>query len=162
VSELRGHLQTDRGTPPRATPAVVPHDHLVLVVDDEVTLRRSFGRVLRQAGFRTAEAADGAEALRMYDTLEARPSVVLLDLNMPNMGGAEALIRLQQLDPSVRVILMSGRAAAEIEELATCHHVLHLHKPCEVDALLLAIGAALSQPRSADESTTIDRPPPRR
>lgn len=160
LGEHRSPLETDRGTP-RVAPAVVPQDHLILLVDDEVTLRRSFGRVLRQAGFRTAEASDGAEALEVYAELSPRPSVVLLDLNMPNMSGTEALLRLRELDPTARVVLMSGQAAADVEDFALRHGVAHLHKPCEVETLLLAVGAALSKPRSADDAPTLDRPPTR-
>lgn len=68
----------------------------VLVVDDDNLLRRSLVDKLTDAGFRTAEAADGKTGLKI--ALETRPQVILLDQQMPDQTGIETLIQLRQND----------------------------------------------------------------
>ena len=53
-------------------------------------------------------AADGAEGLDVFRAHRAEVDLVLLDLTMPRMGGSEVFRELKQLDPTVRVVLMSG------------------------------------------------------
>ncbi len=79
----------------------------VLVVDDEELVRRSLGRLVRSAGYEVLFAADGRQALAIY-TSEHRPDLVLLDLDMPNLSGAETLAHLKRIDPGARVVLVSG------------------------------------------------------
>jgi two-component system cell cycle sensor histidine kinase/response regulator CckA len=81
---------------------------VVLVVDDQELVRRGMGRLLRAAGHRVMYAADGAEAIDLYLESTPRPDAVLLDLDMPNLSGAETLARLRAIDPDVRVVLVSG------------------------------------------------------
>ncbi|HEY8430343.1 MAG TPA: response regulator [Sandaracinaceae bacterium] len=104
------------GPPARARrPATATADELprrgrparVLIVDDEELVRRSLGRLVRAAGYEVLFAADGAQALRVY-AADRRPDVVLLDLDMPNLSGAETLARLKRMDPGARVVLVSG------------------------------------------------------
>jgi two-component system, cell cycle response regulator DivK len=65
---------------------------IVLIVDDNEKNRKLAGSVLSAAGFLTIEAATGAEALAL--TLEHVPDVVLMDLRLPDIDGAEAARRL--------------------------------------------------------------------
>jgi two-component system, cell cycle sensor histidine kinase and response regulator CckA len=80
---------------------------LVLVVDDEVTVRRAVRRLLERRGFRVEEAGGAAEALRRV----AEGSVVdavLSDVMMPEVSGVELAGRLAALRPALPVLLMSG------------------------------------------------------
>lgn len=71
----------------------------VLVVDDSETIRLEVGRALKEAGFSIAEAGDGIEGL---GALKARDvSLVLLDINMPRMGGMEMLEQVKA-DPATK------------------------------------------------------------
>lgn len=79
----------------------------VLIVDDEELVRRGLGRLVRAAGYEVLFAADGRQALAIY-TSERRPDLVLLDLDMPNLSGAETLVHLKRIDPGARVVLVSG------------------------------------------------------
>lgn len=65
----------------------------ILVVDDEPNIREVVGLYLRRDGHEVSEAADGAEALRLYR--EARPDLVVLDLMLPKVGGLEVCRRMQ-------------------------------------------------------------------
>jgi two-component system, cell cycle sensor histidine kinase and response regulator CckA len=78
----------------------------VLVVDDELHVRKSMTRVLRQAAATVVEASSGAEAIDRYAA--QRPDLVLLDLGMPHMSGEEALRKLRALDRGARVVVVTG------------------------------------------------------
>ncbi len=85
----------------------------MLVVDDQAAFREVAGQLVEVTpGFRLCgEAASGEEALRAVE--EVRPDLVLLDVRMPGMGGAEAARRIVGEHPQVRVVLMSVAADAE-------------------------------------------------
>jgi CheY-like chemotaxis protein len=78
----------------------------VLVADDEATVRDMLAVALGSFGFTIKIAADGATALELYRTCDI--DVVLLDVQMPAMDGAETLRALRQLHPDVTCIFMSG------------------------------------------------------
>lgn len=80
----------------------------VLVVDDEELIREVSEWILEDGGFQVLTAADGVEALELFRRDSALIRVVLLDNHMPNMDGEAVLRELHRLQPSARVILMSG------------------------------------------------------
>lgn len=80
----------------------------VLVVDDEEPVRHTLGSILESLGFSVVFAADGREGLEKYRAEPACYAGVLLDLSMPHLGGEETFRELRQLNPAVKVILMSG------------------------------------------------------
>ena len=87
-----------------------PQGALILVVDDYDDGRDMICTYLRHAGFRTAEARDGAEAITQAIALE--PALILMDLSMPVLDGWEATRRLR-LDPrtaAIPVVALSGQA----------------------------------------------------
>ncbi|WP_338871200.1 response regulator [Myxococcus stipitatus] len=86
----------------------------VLVVDDDAATRELVSRNLRRAGFSTAEARNGEDAL-----LKARvspPSLVVLDLMMPNLDGFEVLRRLRAEKLQVPVVVLTGKSLTSEEE----------------------------------------------
>lgn len=87
----------------------------VLVVDDEEDIRAVLTLALEEEGYRVVSATHGAQALAHLFT--RLPAVMLLDLNMPVMGGWEVLDHLQAARITVPVIIMTagqrGRAEAE-------------------------------------------------
>jgi len=80
---------------------------LVLVIDDDATVRTVTQRMLERAGFEVLVAGDGLEGLEVYRD-SRRVDLVLLDMTMPRMDGEETFRELRRLDPNVRVILTSG------------------------------------------------------
>jgi PAS domain S-box-containing protein len=114
----------------------------VLVVDDEEGLRRVAQRVLEREGFAVQVARDGVEALRLFRAKSAEIGVVLLDLTMPRMGGAEALREMRRVQPDVRVILMTGYADAT-EDLRVDDLAGFLAKPYEPKQLVETVRRAL-------------------
>lgn len=83
----------------------------VLVVDDDETLRRTTGALLRQAGWQVEVAADGEEALGFVAGFE--PSVMLLDLRMPGVNGLEVLDRSLVLAPEVAVVICTAHGSID-------------------------------------------------
>ncbi len=85
-----------------------PTEGLVLVVDDEETVRRIARKMLEREGVRVIEAEDGDQGLRAFRQRMDEIALVLLDLTMPKMGGDEVFRRLHRLRPEVPVLLSSG------------------------------------------------------
>ena len=80
----------------------------ILIVDDEETVRTVGKRMAERIGFDVLLAADGIEALKLYQENLGDIVCVLLDLTMPRMDGEEAFREMRQIDPNVSVILCSG------------------------------------------------------
>src|SRR5262249_18889562 len=78
----------------------------ILVVDDSGLARRSMRAILEPVGYKVVEAEDGMAALERY-FLE-KPDLVLLDLVMRGMTGLDVLSKLQELDRSARVVVVSA------------------------------------------------------
>lgn len=79
---------------------------LVLVVDDEPTVRFLARAVIERAGYRAEEAQNGDEALRIVPSL--RPDLILLDVNMPGIDGFAVCRELRRSGHTNPVILMTG------------------------------------------------------
>ena len=83
----------------------------ILVVDDEPAIRRALRAPLLELGFQVTEASRGEEALQ---TLRgAACDVVLLDINMPGIGGIETLRRIRAFAPRLPVLMLTVRDEEE-------------------------------------------------
>jgi CheY-like chemotaxis protein len=77
----------------------MPDQPLILIVDDEAEFREIFGTKLSAAGYRTETAANGAEGVEKVKAL--KPALVLMDVGMPVMDGATAVLKLRD-DPATK------------------------------------------------------------
>ncbi len=117
----------------------------VLIVDDSALARRSSRRVLESAGYEVIEAEDGMSGLEQY--FVSKPAVVILDLVMKGMYGLDVLARLREMDPGVRVIVVSADVQDSSRQLVeTGGAVAFLTKPVQKDVLISAVRAALQEP----------------
>jgi CheY-like chemotaxis protein len=82
----------------------------ILIVDDEPAIRNLLQIVLRRNGFAVWLAADGWEALKIYQQQRTNIALVLLDVRMPGWDGPQTLAALQRLDPGVRCCFLTGHA----------------------------------------------------
>jgi PAS domain S-box-containing protein len=80
----------------------------ILVVDDDAQIRELTQEALEALGYSARMAASGEQALKIFQEQGASIDLVLLDLNMPGMGGYRCLEELLRLDPNVKVVIASG------------------------------------------------------
>jgi CheY-like chemotaxis protein len=116
----------------------------VLVVDDEPMVLRLATWILEDAGFRVIEARDGVEAVEAYRSHAAEIDVVVLDLDMPRMNGAETFDALRALRPDVRVLLSTGYGDEPLDRFQDRGLVGTLDKPYAASQLVAAVRAATS------------------
>ena len=89
------------------------HGQLVLVVDDEFSIREMIKDSLETYNYRVMLASDGVEAIAIYERDWEQIAVVLLDMMMPNLHTPYIIRALQRINPAVKVVAMSGTAANE-------------------------------------------------
>ncbi len=82
---------------------------LILVVDDEATIREITRTSLEAHNYRVITAKDGIEAVALYVRDRADIGVVLMNMMMPGMDGKTAILTLQKIDPDIKIIAVSGR-----------------------------------------------------
>lgn len=114
----------------------------ILLVDDSGMARRSTRRILEGAGYDVIEAADGMSALEQY--FVEKPDVVLLDLVMKGMYGLEVLGKLRELDPAVRVVVVSADVQTSSRDMVQAAGAVgFLSKPALPQDLLDMIARAV-------------------
>ncbi len=114
----------------------------ILVVDDEPQIRRIMRATLTGSGYEVDDAKTGEEAL---DRLrEYRPDLILLDINMPGMGGLAACRTIRESDPNVAIVMLTihNSEAAKVEALDAGADDF-VTKPYSTPELLARIRAAL-------------------
>ena len=85
----------------------------VLVVDDEESVRTVARLILEKSGYRVLTAADGLQAIEVFGDDSEGIDLVLLDMTMPHINGADTFTELRRIDPKVRVILSSGYSESD-------------------------------------------------
>lgn len=108
---------------------------LILVVDDDDDVREAIAGLLQDVGYAVEEASDGRAALQRL-AAPPPPVLVILDLMMPDMSGAEVLAAWQ-LNPELprcRVLVLTASSPAFVASLDLHHPTLH--KPFDLDVLL--------------------------
>lgn len=148
ISELSkelNELKADRQPNPSQNPASLKKAQSndrrgVLVVDDSDVMRSRLVSLLLCNGFRiVGEAENGLRAVQMFK--ERRPAVVTMDLDMPIMDGYEATRLIRDLDPEVKVIVISQLLdRSMILNALNAGAVDFLVKPVQIDRLLQLVG----------------------
>ncbi|MBI3994846.1 MAG: PAS domain S-box protein [Nitrospirae bacterium] len=112
----------------------------VLFVDDEASIRRLGQTILEHHGYTVLLAKNGEEALEIFQRDRERIRLVVLDLTMPRMSGREALKRLLQLDPEIRVLISTGhQMTGDSNELQNLGTVRFVPKPYRPDDLARSV-----------------------
>lgn len=124
----------------RTDPESAPRSPRILIVDDDTVVRRLVRDGLEREGFEVAEADDGSAALA--EVARCQPDLVILDLNLPLVGGFDVLHRLRETS-MVPVILLSGRSA-EIDrvlglEMGADDYVVKPFSPRELASRVRAV-----------------------
>ena len=115
--------------------------HLILVVDDDPSVRASTLRVLAVRGYQTIEAATASEAL--LKASQALPDAILMDLHLQGASGIQAARQLKS-DPALQHIPIIALSATPAAADATGLFVEVLRKPCPSQEIVSAIESAIA------------------
>ncbi len=120
------------------------HGELILVVDDEESIREITRGTLETFGYNVLTASDGTEALALYADKKNEIAVVLTDMVMPFMDGPATIRALQRMNPKVRIIAASGLGTGLRASEGTLEGVsVFLNKPYTAEKLLKTLAEVL-------------------
>jgi two-component system NtrC family response regulator len=124
--------------------------NLVLVVDDDSSVRRVMKMQLEEAGYEVALAGDGDQARKLID--DQPPKLVITDLRMPASDGMDLLryVRQQQLDTTVIIITAFGTVETAVEAMKEGAYD-YVTKPLDYEALSVAVGRAMERQNLREE-----------
>ncbi|MFK3888765.1 response regulator transcription factor [Sphingomonas sp. NPDC079357] len=129
---------------------------LIHLIDDEESIRRSAGFMLKTSGFLVQTYANGVEFLR--NARHAAPGCILLDVRMPQMDGLEVQERLHEAGVTLPVIILTGHGDIGIAVRAMKAGAIEfIEKPFEKAALLAAIEAAFARLEHRDDVEQVER-----
>jgi CheY-like chemotaxis protein len=124
---------------------------LILVVDDEPSIREITRSSLETHNYKTLIATDGIEAIALYASQKNEISAVLMDVVMPSMGGLTAIRTLQKINPQVKIIATSGLVSNSKLARATGISVkAFLLKPYTVQELFQSLQKVIGEQSSLD------------
>lgn len=117
-------------------------DLTVLYAEDENGIQQTVTEVLELYVNNVITASDGQEAIELYEAY--KPSILLLDINMPNKDGLSALKEIRQNDINIPVIIMTAHTEKEyLMNAVELYITKYLVKPFDKDALLNALNACV-------------------
>ena len=128
-----------------ALPAPTPGgSETILVVEDEMSVRKLAAEFLGSNGYRVLEAQDGGEALQVCEEHRAPIHLLMTDVVMPGMSGRELAVRLTGARPEMKVIYVSGYTDDAIVQHGVREEgTVFLQKPFSLDALARTVREAL-------------------
>lgn len=136
------------GAAPTSPPLPHGRGELILVVDDERTMREMTQAMLQRNGYRALVAGDGAEATAVFAQHAAEIRLVITDLQMPNLDGRTLCRVLRRHNPAVKLLAFSGLATPdETPDTAITEFVdAFLPKPFRPEILVATVHALLRPP----------------
>ena len=146
---FRVYFPAMKGSPPLPVKDFVERDipgghETVLLVDDEATIREIGREILSTYGYTVLTAASGEDGLSLYRQEGGGIDIIIMDLNMPGMGGFKCMQALKEEDPDCRILVASGYTPAEYLQQATALGAEgFLSKPFQMTALLRKIRETL-------------------
>ncbi|ETT62922.1 response regulator [Paenibacillus sp. FSL H8-0457] len=116
--------------------------HKVLIVDDQNGIRILLVEVFSSEGYETYQAANGKAALEIVKM--HAPDLVLLDMKIPGMDGLEILKHIKQMNPDIKVIMMTAYGELDmIKEATDLGALMHFTKPFDIDEMRQAVNMQL-------------------
>jgi PAS domain S-box-containing protein len=137
TTETTNHVPCQPGQAPRGG------NETILLVDDDELIRALGRTVLQRYGYQVLLAEDGLQALEIYRREQQHIALIILDLHMPQMSGADALEELRRLSPAVRVLVSSGNPAEYMSDLARADTLGFIEKPYRPQELAASVRTAL-------------------
>ncbi|SFM31161.1 diguanylate cyclase (GGDEF) domain-containing protein [Nitrosomonas nitrosa] len=122
----------------------------ILVVDDDLNLRKTLVDTLKVKGYETVAVATGAEAVAVVE--QGGFCLALIDLKLPDISGIEVMTRIKSIAPLIEVIILTGHASMDTAIEATRQGAYsYLHKPYQMDDLLRNIRFAVERQQAQEE-----------
>ncbi|MBM7714472.1 response regulator [Siminovitchia sp. FSL H7-0308] len=110
----------------------------VLIVDDQFGIRTLLNEVLQKEGYEIYQAANGLQALHVMK--QHAPDLVLLDIKIPGMDGLEILKKMKEINPEIRVIIMTAYGELDmIEKTKKLGALAHFSKPFDIEEIRTAV-----------------------
>jgi len=127
-----------------------PQKPVILLVEDESIVRQVTREVLEHAGYQVLESCGPQEALRLATEHRGRIGLLLSDVVMPEMNGLDLALRIQEIEPRVTTVFMSGYADnAVLHKTVRDPLSIYIQKPFTVNVLLARVAEALSKSSTA-------------
>lgn len=109
----------------------------VFVIDDEDTFRERLVRALKERGFEATGFAEGSDAIAHAQ--KETPECAVVDLRMPRMSGLQVVRKLHELDPTTRIVVLTGYGSiATALDAVRSGAVHYLTKPADIDEIIAA------------------------
>jgi PAS domain S-box-containing protein len=146
---------TAAGLRPRARPIPAGHGELVLIVDDESSIRDISRQILEAYGYRVLTASNGSKAVELITEHVREVAVMITDLMMPVLDGADTIEAVRKLDPRLRIIASSGANSGDLFIRAQAAGVsCFLMKPYTAETLLELLHAVLTEHEGLPDSSS--------
>jgi DNA-binding response OmpR family regulator len=125
-------------------------EHCILVIEDQEDLAELYEAALREVGYKVRTAYTGEEGFAEFKANGA--DVVLLDMTLPEMNGAQVLREIRAINASVPVVVVTGETSNDLRQQCERLGVQeYLSKPPDYDELLSAIERSIQSPREEAE-----------
>ena len=130
---------------------MIGNTEVILLVDDEVTVRSVLRDALERAGFTVVEAGNYYEAIREAGNIEFL-DLLIADVSLPGPNGCEVAARLQARRPDLKVLFISGYTGAEVcrHYGVEVHDLQFMAKPLDLRALVKRVRTLLDVNKPAD------------
>lgn len=126
-------------------PAVPGSGGSILLVDDDPAVRMYCQRVLELHGWHVLAAGSGADAVQIASAHASPIHLLITDVMMPGQNGRELADHLQQIQPGLKVLFISGYHADQVLQMGiNADQVQLLHKPFLPDGLIIKVREVLS------------------
>jgi PAS domain S-box-containing protein len=123
---------------------ISPGMETILIVDDEFSILNFIFQALQRTGYRLFTVLSGEQALELYSIKQKTIDLIILDMNMPGMGGKKCLVELMKINPNAKVIISSGHSIdGQKKILKDLGAISYIAKPYKLVELSKTIREAL-------------------
>jgi PAS domain S-box-containing protein len=133
--------------PEKTVQPVQPGHETLLLVEDDLSVRKTIRAFLRHCGYEVIEAANGVEALTLWEANQEKIALLFTDMVMPNgLSGLQLAEKLRDLKPDLKVIISSGYSADLLQENDLAGKgIMFLPKPCPYREMAEAVRRSLDK-----------------
>ena len=128
----------------------------ILIIDDEKSIRKTLREILEYEKYQVDEAADGSEGIELVK--KNKYDIILCDIKMPKMDGIEVLLKLQEFNPDLPVVMISGHGTIDTAVDALKKGAYdYISKPPDLNRLLVTVRNALDKSTLITETKTLKK-----